>query len=93
MSVVMNSGEVARALRRISHEIIEKNPESSSLLLLGIPTRGAYLAKRIAHIISEIESRDILHGTLDVTMYRDDLRMRPPRALLPTEIPSGSVDG
>ena len=93
MSVVMNSGEVSRALRRISHEIIEKNPESSSLLLLGIPTRGAYLAKRIAHIISEIESRDILHGTLDVTMYRDDLRMRPPRALLPTEIPSGSVDG
>jgi len=92
MSVVMNNGDISRALRRLSHEIVEKNPDTSSLLILGIPTRGAYLARRIASVISEIESTPIRHGTLDVTMYRDDLRMRPPRALLPTEIPSGGLD-
>ena len=92
MSVVMNIGDISRGLRRLSHEIVEKNPETSSLLILGIPTRGAYLARRIASVISEIESTPIRHGTLDVTMYRDDLRMRPPRALLPTEIPPGGLD-
>ncbi|NDE72024.1 MAG: bifunctional pyr operon transcriptional regulator/uracil phosphoribosyltransferase PyrR [Actinobacteria bacterium] len=92
MSVVMNNGDISRALRRLSHEIVEKNPDTSSLLILGIPTRGAYLARRIASVISEIESTPIRHGTLDVTMYRDDLRMRPPRALLPTEIPPGGLD-
>ena len=92
MSVVMNSGDISRALRRISHEILEKNPDSSTLVLLGIPTRGAYLASRIAATMSEIEQRAIRQGTLDVTMYRDDLRMRAPRALLPTQIPAGGID-
>ena len=92
MSVVMNSGDISRALRRISHEILEKNPDSSALVLLGIPTRGAYLASRIAATMSEIEQRAMRQGTLDVTMYRDDLRMRAPRALLPTQIPAGGID-
>lgn len=92
MSVVMNSGDISRALRRISHEILEKNPDSSTLVLLGIPTRGAYLSARIAATMSEIEQRAIRQGTLDVTMYRDDLRMRAPRALLPTQIPAGGID-
>jgi pyrimidine operon attenuation protein/uracil phosphoribosyltransferase len=93
MSTVMNSGEITRALRRIAHEIVERNPKSESLLLLGIPTRGAYLCSRIATIISEIESRPISSGTLDVTMYRDDLALRPPRALVPTTLPSSGVTG
>ena len=88
----MNSGDISRALRRISHEILEKNPDSSTLVLLGIPTRGAYLSARIAATMSEIEQRAIRQGTLDVTMYRDDLRMRAPRALLPTQIPAGGID-
>ena len=88
----MNSGDIARALRRISHEILEKNPDSSTLVLLGIPTRGAYLSARIAATMSEIEQSAIRQGTLDVTMYRDDLRMRAPRALLPTQIPAGGID-
>ena len=92
MSVVMNSGDISRALRRISHEILEKNPDSSTLVLLGIPTRGAYLASRIAATMSQIEQSAIRQGTLDVTMYRDDLRMRAPRALLPTQIPAGGID-
>ncbi|HRD09280.1 MAG TPA: bifunctional pyr operon transcriptional regulator/uracil phosphoribosyltransferase PyrR [Candidatus Nanopelagicaceae bacterium] len=93
MSVVLNAGEINRALRRISHEILEKNHGSVDVLLLGIPTRGAFLSKRIAEDINEIEKTAIPVGTLDITMYRDDLRMRPPRTLLPTEIPSGGIDG
>ncbi|MBU3752736.1 MAG: bifunctional pyr operon transcriptional regulator/uracil phosphoribosyltransferase PyrR [Candidatus Nanopelagicaceae bacterium] len=93
MSVVLNAGEINRALRRISHEILEKNHGSADVLLLGIPTRGAFLSKRIAGDINEIEKTSIPVGTLDITMYRDDLRMRPPRTLLPTEIPSGGIDG
>lgn len=93
MSVILNSGEISRALRRISHEILEKNHGPENLLLLGIPTRGAYLSRRIASAISEIENTELESGTLDITMYRDDLRLKAPRTLLPTSIPGGSIDG
>ena len=93
MSVILNSGEISRALRRISHEILEKNHGPENLLLLGIPTRGAYLGRRIAGAISEIEKTELESGTLDITMYRDDLRLKAPRTLLPTSIPGGSIDG
>ena len=93
MSVILNSGEISRALRRISHEILEKNHGPENLLLLGIPTRGAYLSRRIASAISEIEKTELESGTLDITMYRDDLRLKAPRTLLPTSIPCGSIDG
>ena len=63
MSVILNSGEISRALRRISHEILEKNHGPENLLLLGIPTRGAYLSRRIAGAISEIE-KSILKAAL-----------------------------
>ena len=93
MSVILDSGEISRALRRISHEILEKNHGPENLLLLGIPTRGAYLSRRIAGAISEIEKTELESGTLDITMYRDDLRLKAPRTLLPTSIPGGSIDG
>ena len=93
MSVILNSGEISRALRRISHEILEKNHGPENLLLLGIPTRGAYLSRRIAGAISEIEKINLESGTLDITMYRDDLRLKAPRTLLQTSIPGGSIDG
>jgi pyrimidine operon attenuation protein/uracil phosphoribosyltransferase len=93
MSVVLNAGEIGRALRRISHEILEKNHGSSGVILLGIPTRGALLSERISREIQVIEKSPIRTGTLDITMYRDDLRMRAPRALVPTQIPAGGIDG
>jgi len=93
MSVVLNAADIARGLKRISHEILEKNQGSSNLVLLGIPTRGVHLAERIASDISSIESTQISAGVLDITMYRDDLRMRAPRNLLPTVIPTGGIDG
>ena len=93
MTQVMNSGDIARALKRIAHEIIEHNKGISDVVLLGIPTRGAYLSQRIAEIISDLENKTVPSGTLDITMYRDDLRMRPAKALLPTIIPEGGIEG
>jgi pyrimidine operon attenuation protein/uracil phosphoribosyltransferase len=92
MSLVLPAPDISRALTRISHEILERNAGSSTITLLGIPTRGAHLAKRIAEIISNIEGAPIQVGTLDITLHRDDLRMRPPRALMPTMIPALGVE-
>ena len=90
---VLDARDVSRALTRIAHEILERNKGASGLMLLGIPTRGVPLAKRIAAKISSVEGVEVPVGSLDVTMYRDDLRMRPARPLLPTEIPPGGIDG
>ncbi len=92
MSVILDSGDIARALKRISHEIIEHNHGLSSVTLMGIPTRGAFLANRISEILGEIESAVPL-GTLDITLHRDDLRMRPPKPLLATVLPPGGLEG
>jgi pyrimidine operon attenuation protein/uracil phosphoribosyltransferase len=91
--VVLDDRDIARALTRIAHEILERNKGPQNLLLLGIPSRGVPLAKRIAERIAAVEGYDAPVGSLDVTMYRDDLRLKPARPLLPTEIPTGGVDG
>jgi pyrimidine operon attenuation protein/uracil phosphoribosyltransferase len=93
MSVALPSADISRALIRISHEILERNAGSTNLVLLGIPTRGAHLAHRIAALIEEIESKAVAVGTLDITLHRDDLRLRPPRALMPTKIPNTGIEG
>lgn len=80
-------------MTRISHEILERNGGSHNLVLLGIPTRGAHLALRIAAIIESIESKAVPVGTLDITLHRDDLRLRPPRTLMPTKIPTTGIEG
>jgi len=90
---VLDARDIGRALTRISHEILERNKGGSDLVLLGIPSRGVPLAQRIAERIASVEGYDVPVGSLDVTMYRDDLRMKPARALLPTQIPRGGVDG
>jgi pyrimidine operon attenuation protein/uracil phosphoribosyltransferase len=93
MSVALSAPDIKRALTRISHEILEKNQGAESIVLLGIPTRGAHLAQRIAAIISEIEGSDVPIGTLDITLFRDDLRLRAPKAIMPTKIPSCGIEG
>ena len=90
---VLDARDISRALTRIAHEILERNKGAQDLVLLGIPTRGVPLAKRIAARIASVEGIAIPVGSLDVTMYRDDLRMRPARTLLPTSIPPGGIDG
>ena len=66
---------------------------AGDLVLLGIPSRGVPLAHRVAERIASVEGYDVPVGSLDVTMYRDDLRLKPARALLPTQIPAGGIDG
>lgn len=92
MSLALSAPDISRALTRISHEILERHQGPSTIVLLGIPTRGAHLASRIAAIISDIEGVDVPTGTLDITMFRDDLRLRGPRALMPTSIPVSGVE-
>ena len=92
MSRILDSGDIDRALKRIAHEIIERNQGISNVVILGIPTRGAYLSDRIAALIEKIEGF-VPHGALDVTLHRDDLRLRPPRPILPTSIPASGIEG
>ncbi|MFI6428035.1 bifunctional pyr operon transcriptional regulator/uracil phosphoribosyltransferase PyrR [Promicromonospora sp. NPDC050880] len=93
---VLGEADIARALTRIAHEIVERNKGAADLLLLGIPTRGVQLARRLAERLAQIEpSFDGDHGTLDVTMYRDDLRRQPTRAVGQTVLPGrlgGTID-
>jgi pyrimidine operon attenuation protein/uracil phosphoribosyltransferase len=89
---VLDDKDISRALTRITHEILERNRDASDIVLLGIPTRGVHLARRIAERMSEVEGRVITAGALDITMYRDDLRLKPARALEHTEIPDDIDD-
>jgi pyrimidine operon attenuation protein/uracil phosphoribosyltransferase len=89
---VLDAGDISRALSRISHEILERNKGAGDLVLLGIPSRGVPLADRIADRIAAVEGVAVPRGSLDVTMYRDDLRLKPARTLLPTSIPEGGID-
>ena len=90
---VLDEGDISRSLTRIAHEIVERAKGAEDVVLLGIPTRGILLARRLHARLAEITGRDIPFGTLDITMYRDDLRLKPARALEHTEIPPGGLDG
>jgi pyrimidine operon attenuation protein / uracil phosphoribosyltransferase len=92
---VLDAADVHRALTRIAHEIIERNKGASEIILLGIPTRGVPLARRLAQRIDSVEpgAAPVPVGSLDITMYRDDLRLHPARALERTEVPEPGVDG
>ena len=89
---VLDASDISRALSRISHEILERNKGADDVVLLGIPSRGVPLAERIAERIAAVEGASVPSGSLDVTMYRDDLRLKPARTLLPTQIPEGGID-
>jgi pyrimidine operon attenuation protein/uracil phosphoribosyltransferase len=90
---VLEAPDIGRALTRIAHEILERAKGADNLVLLGIPTRGVPLAHRLAGRIADVEGTAVPVGSLDVTMYRDDLRLHPARALERTELPPGGVEG
>jgi len=71
---VMKGDDIRRAVTRIAHEILEKNGGVNGLAVIGIQTRGAFLARRVADAIARIEDHDIPVGILDITLYRDDLQ-------------------
>jgi len=87
-TVVMGESEIKRTLVRIAHEILERNKGVADLALIGIRTRGVFLAERLAQEILKIEKKEIPVGTLDITLYRDDLSLVARQPLvLKTEIP------
>src|SRR5713226_3184786 len=90
---VLEPAEIRRALTRVAHEILERTDGADDVLLLGIPTRGVPLASRLADRIEQVEGHPVPHGSLDITMYRDDLRLHPARALGRTEVPAEGIDG
>ena len=93
---LLTSAEFARTVARVAHEIVERTApggeSSPPVVLLGLPTRGAFLARRLADRVAEITGVSVPTGTLDPTLYRDDLRLQPPRPLADTDIPAGGVD-
>jgi len=94
-NVVLGAPEIGRALTRIAHEILERNKGGSDVVLLGIPTRGLPLARRLAARLVAVEAGldvDALVGSLDVTMYRDDLAHHPTRTIGATDIPGDGID-
>lgn len=91
--IVLQHADISRALTRIAHEILESNRGPDHLVILGIPTRGVVLARRIAALVSEISGVMVPAGSLDVTMYRDDLSRGRVRTPSPTQIPPGGIDG
>jgi pyrimidine operon attenuation protein/uracil phosphoribosyltransferase len=101
--VLLSSADVARVIDRMAHQLIEKyaggggaggNTASlADLVLVGIPTRGAPLARRLAGRVEAFSGTPIDVGTVDITLYRDDLRLRGVRALEPTLLPDAGIDG
>jgi pyrimidine operon attenuation protein/uracil phosphoribosyltransferase len=93
---LLSAGDVARTIARMAHQVIEKTAlgagSAAPLVLLGIPTRGTPLAVRLAERINDFTGVRPATGALDVTLYRDDLRRRPTRALEQTQLPSIGID-
>jgi pyrimidine operon attenuation protein/uracil phosphoribosyltransferase len=77
----------------MAHELLEKTGGGADVVLLGIPTRGATLARRLAARVEAFEGRQVPTGSLDTTLYRDDLRLKGPRPLEATSVPADGVDG
>ena len=91
--ILLDAADVGRIVDRIAHQILEKTGGAGQVVLLGIPTRGGPLAHRLASRIATFENVDVPVGVLDITLYRDDLRLRGVRPLAPTQVPVGGVDG
>src|SRR3954453_2338182 len=91
---LLSSADVARVIDRMAHQLIEKAGDSlADLVLVGIPTRGAPLARRLAGRVEAFSGTPVDVGTVDITLYRDDLRLRGVRALEPTVLPGAGIDG
>ncbi len=90
---ILSAADIARIVDRVAHQILEKTSGARDAVLLGIPTRGTPLARRLAGRIRAFEGTDVPQGVLDITLYRDDLRTRSARPVGPTSVPPGGIDG
>jgi pyrimidine operon attenuation protein/uracil phosphoribosyltransferase len=84
---LLGADDIRRAVARLAHEVVERNSGVEALVLVGLRTRGIPLARRLQQRIAEFEHEHVPLGELDVTLYRDDVHQRAPRALSPTSIP------
>jgi pyrimidine operon attenuation protein / uracil phosphoribosyltransferase len=91
--IIVSDADLARIVDRMAHQILEKTDGARDTVLLGIPTRGVPLARRLAERILAFEGTEVPVGALDVTLYRDDLRLRGARPIGPTDLPPGGLDG
>jgi pyrimidine operon attenuation protein/uracil phosphoribosyltransferase len=93
---LLSAADVTRTIARIAHQIIEKTADAQNVVLIGIPTRGAVLARRLAAAITDFAggtaATPVAVGAVDATLYRDDLRRKPARPLGATDMPEGGVD-
>lgn len=86
-TTVMDGEAVRRATWRMAHEVIERNPDPTDVVLVGLQTGGVWIAQKLAQVIGEVTSQDVVIGTLDVAFYRDDIGLRPVLPEASTEIP------
>ena len=84
---IMSQEDIGRALARVAHEILERNRGASDLLLVGIRTRGVFLARRLAERLAEFEGTEVPVASLDISLYRDDLQERSRPVVQPTDMP------
>src|ERR1700736_3985122 len=89
---LLGADDIRRAVARLAHEVVERNEGVDSLVLVGLRTRGIPLARRLKQRIFEFEGVEVPLGELDITLYRDDVHQRAPRALSPTSIPVDIAD-
>lgn len=92
---LLGAPDISRAMTRIAHEIVERNDGATDIVLLGIPTRGLPLARRLASALATIDpgfDPESQCGALDITMYRDDLHKQPTRSIGTTTLPTAGID-
>jgi pyrimidine operon attenuation protein/uracil phosphoribosyltransferase len=89
---LLSAADVTRTIARIAHQLIEKTAGDPDVVLVGIPTRGTFVADRLAAAVGEFSGTTPAVGSVDPTLYRDDLRRRPARALEDTSVPEGGLD-
>ena len=92
-SQLMSATEIDRTLQRVAHEIVERSGGTGNLILIGIRRRGVPLSKRIAHAMREIDGVEVPVGTLDITLYRDDLSTVATQPILQSSDIPVSTDG
>ncbi|NLE21567.1 MAG: bifunctional pyr operon transcriptional regulator/uracil phosphoribosyltransferase PyrR [Actinobacteria bacterium] len=90
-TVVLTAEQLSRTITRIAHEILEKNPDADNLAVVGIHTRGAYLAARIHGLLSQISGREYESGDIDISFYRDDVAVRGEVGVIPSVTPQPVV--
>ena len=85
--LLLDAAAIERALKRIAHEIIERNPEPDRLAIIGVPSRGVVVAERLAAFVQQFAGGSVETGVVDISMHRDDLARRPVPAVVPTRLP------